>query len=82
MLSHTDEKQCAVFATRPTVFGMTVVKNEADVIEASVRHNLRFLDRLIVLDDGSVDDTRDILAKLRKELPNLIVREARRYGTT
>jgi FkbM family methyltransferase len=61
---------------------MAVAKNEADVIEASVRHNLAFLDRFIVLDDGSVDDTRRILGKLSQELPRLIVRDARHYGST
>jgi hypothetical protein len=47
--------------------GVSVVKNEADIIEASVRHNLRFLDRLIVLDHDSADATTEILRSLVAE---------------
>jgi hypothetical protein len=47
--------------------GVTVVKNEGDVIETFVRHNLRYLDHLYVLDHGSVDLTPAILATLAKE---------------
>ena len=49
------------------VVGLSVVKNEGDVIEAFVRHNLRYLDYLFVLENGSVDDTGRILQKLRQE---------------
>jgi FkbM family methyltransferase len=47
--------------------GISVVRNECDVIEAFVRHNLRFLDRLIVADNLSTDSTRRILELLRDE---------------
>jgi hypothetical protein len=44
-----------------------MASNEADVIEAFVRHNLRFLDAVVVLEHASVDDTRRILASLVRE---------------
>ncbi len=49
------------------VVGLSVVKNEGDVIEAFVRHNLRYLDYLFILDNDSVDETGKILLKLRQE---------------
>jgi hypothetical protein len=49
------------------LFGVAMVRDEADVIEAFVRHNLGVLDGLAIGDHGSVDGTSDILAKLRAE---------------
>lgn len=52
------------------VVGFTICRNEEDVIEASVRHNLRSLDRLAIVDHGSDDATPDILdALVREGLP-------------
>ncbi|HEX6831942.1 MAG TPA: glycosyltransferase family 2 protein [Rudaea sp.] len=56
-----------------------MAKNEADIIEAFVRHNLRFLDQLLVIDDGSADATPAILNSLAAEglpLKVLLPREA------
>jgi SAM-dependent methyltransferase len=47
--------------------GIACVKNEADVIEPFVRHNLGLMDALVVLDNDSVDGTREILVQLRQE---------------
>jgi hypothetical protein len=47
--------------------GLARVKNEADVIEEFVRHNLRFVDALTVVDNLSLDDTVPILEALRDE---------------
>ncbi len=47
--------------------GVACVKNEEDVIEAFVRHNLASLDELWVVDDGSEDQTPLILEKLQEE---------------
>jgi glycosyltransferase involved in cell wall biosynthesis len=49
------------------LFGVTMVRNEADVIEAFVRHNLGVLDGLVIVDHGSFDGTAEILAKLKAE---------------
>ena len=45
---------------RPKVIGLSMVKNDQDIIEPMLRHNAALLDALIVLDNGSVDDTRVI----------------------
>jgi SAM-dependent methyltransferase len=47
--------------------GITMVKNEADVIEAFVRHNLGFMDALAIVDNDSIDGTREILVQLQQE---------------
>ena len=59
------------------LFGIAMVRNEADVIEAFVRHNLGVLDGLAIADHGSLDGTSDILAKLQGEgLPLRVVQAA------
>jgi glycosyltransferase involved in cell wall biosynthesis len=53
------------------------VKNEADIIEAFVRHHVQHFDRLIILDDGSTDATYGILQSLLAEgMPLTLLREA------
>ena len=47
--------------------GVSVVKNEADILEANLRHNLGFLDRIVVFDHDSCDATRRILDALVAE---------------
>ena len=55
-----------------------IVRNEADIIEAFVRHNLSVVDRLAVVDHGSFDGTTEILAALVREgLPLTVVRDER-----
>jgi hypothetical protein len=57
------------------LIGVCAAKNEGDVIEWFVRHNLQFLDRLIVLDHDSVDNTGAILRALATEgLPLTLAR--------
>lgn len=53
--------------------GIAMVKNEADVIEAFVRHNLGYMDALVIVDNDSVDDTRNILARLQREGLSIIL---------
>ena len=56
----------------------TIIRNEADIIEAFVRHNLTLIDRLAVVDHGSFDGTSEILAALLQEgLPLTVVRDER-----
>ena len=39
-----------------------MVRNEADILEAFVRHNLTVLDRMLVVDHGSMDGTAEMLS--------------------
>lgn len=57
------------------LWGVAMVRNEADIIEAFIRHNLSLLDGLFVVDHGSADHTLDILCGLAAEgLPLTILR--------
>jgi hypothetical protein len=49
------------------IVGLCVAKNEADIVEAMVRHNLGYLDQLHVVDNDSADATPGILAALQVE---------------
>ncbi len=49
------------------LIGITMVRNEVDVIEGFVRHNLGVLDSLSIVDHGSFDGTSEVLAKLADE---------------
>lgn len=76
-------EQCAganFGGTAPRILGICSVKNEQDIIESFVRHSLRFVDNLMVLDNGSVDDTKAILNSLAGEFGNLTVLEDDSFG--
>ncbi|MBV9735432.1 MAG: glycosyltransferase family 2 protein [Acidisphaera sp.] len=49
------------------VVGVTRIQDEADIVEAFVRHHATLLDLHILLDGGSTDATLDILRALRAE---------------
>jgi hypothetical protein len=56
--------------------GVAIVRNEADIIETFVRHNLTVVDALAVVDHGSFDGTSEILAALAAEgLPLAVGRD-------
>jgi hypothetical protein len=57
-----------------------MVKNEADIIEASIRHNLHYVDLMAVIDNGSSDGTRQILEKLREEGLPLVLFDDPSFG--
>lgn len=46
---------------------ITMVKNEEDILEAFVRHTLHYADHLLVLENGSIDSTPQILQRLHSE---------------
>lgn len=53
-----------------TVWAVTMVKDEADIIERTIRHLVaQGVDGVLVADNGSTDNTRQILERLAGELP-------------
>jgi len=59
---------------QPLIVGFSMVRNEEDVIEQFVRQNLYYINLLCVLDNSSVDNTRNILKALQHEgLPLIII---------
>ncbi len=57
------------------LISITCVKNEADIIEAFVRHTASFVDFLVVLDNGSTDQTLAILKDLQQDQISLEIIE-------
>lgn len=52
------------------VWAISMVKNEADILESTVRHTFaQGIDRLFVVDNGSTDGTRELLERLAGEFP-------------
>ena len=69
--------QGAAARRRPRVWGVSMVRNEADIVEAFVRHNLTVLDGMAIVDHGSIDATKDILnALVRERLPVVLIESA------
>ena len=62
------------------LLGLSVVRNEADIIETMVRHNLQYLDHMVMIDNGSIDGTTDILNALAAETERVEVRIDARAG--
>lgn len=46
--------------------GLSMVRNESDVIETFIRHNLTLLDELHIVDHNSSDNTREFSLFLSK----------------
>lgn len=52
------------------IYGLTICRNEADVIRACVLHQLEMgLDRVLIIDNGSTDSTHEELKKLARRYP-------------
>ncbi len=49
------------------LIGITCIGNEADIVEAFVRHNLTLFDHLLILEHNTLDGTREILDHLIAE---------------
>ena len=47
--------------------GISLVRNEEDIIESFIRSNLEFLDGIFIFDNRSTDGTRDIIKALMHE---------------
>jgi hypothetical protein len=65
------EASTSIARARPAsslrLIGITCVGNEADIVEAFVRHNAELLDYLLILEHNTLDGTREILDRLVAE---------------
>lgn len=59
----------------PNIVVVSMVRNEADIIESFVRHNLQFADRLYIVNHRSSDATKDILQQLLQEGLPIVLQE-------
>jgi glycosyltransferase involved in cell wall biosynthesis len=50
-------------------FAISMVRDELDIIEHTVRRLAGQVDHILIADNGSTDGTRDVLADLARELP-------------
>ncbi len=57
-----------------------MVKNEQDIIEPFIRHNIAFLDFMIILNNRSNDATRNIISELMRELGNVVLTDQSDFG--
>jgi len=58
------------------VFAIAMVKDEADIIEYTIKHLLcEDIDNFIILDNMSSDGTRDILEDLAREYKNILIED-------
>ncbi|VXC42490.1 conserved hypothetical protein [Pseudoclavibacter sp. 8L] len=57
-------------------WAVTLVKNEIDIIELSVRHFVdQGAERVLVADNGSTDGTLELLRRLAEELPIIVIED-------
>ncbi|WP_294603176.1 glycosyltransferase family 2 protein [uncultured Rothia sp.] len=60
----------------PFIWGITMVKNEADIIEQTIRHLLnQGVEQILVADNGSTDGTYELLQELSKTLPVHVIQD-------
>ncbi len=61
------------------VYGLGLVKNEADVLEQSIRHAATICDRIFYMDNGSTDDSWAIIEALAQEMPGRVIAYERTF---
>jgi glycosyltransferase involved in cell wall biosynthesis len=55
------------------LYALALVKDEADVIGQSITHALDFCDRVVVLDNGSTDDSWAVVEELGRRHPGVVI---------
>ena len=59
------------------IVSITILKNESDIVESFVRYNINIFDEMIILDNGSTDETIEIIRKLQNEaLPIILIEDS------
>ena len=43
---------------------LTMIKNEADIVETFVRYTMNYAYKMVIVDNGCTDGSREILEKL------------------
>ena len=62
------------------IVSITMIKNESDIIESFIRYNLNIFNEMIILDNGSTDDSSNIILKLQNEkLPVVLIKDDDAY---
>lgn len=52
------------------IWGVAMIKNEADIIEQTVKHLFeQGIDHILIVDNGSTDGTQEILSRLAQDYP-------------
>jgi hypothetical protein len=55
------------------LIGITMLRNEADIVEAFVRHNLSVLDALVLIDHASATERSRSWKRFARRAPGTIV---------
>jgi len=63
------------------IFGICLIKNEADIIEYIMKKHSEWADKLFIYDNGSTDNTWEIVLELAKHNPKIVPfkKEAKPY---
>ena len=62
------------------IISLSMVKNEQDIIEPFIRHHSKLVDCMFIMDNNSVDDTKNIILKCARELGNIIVTNSSEFS--
>ena len=54
------------------IFAISLIKNEEDIIEANLTDAAKWADKIFVLDNGSTDDTWEIVKRLSSENDRIV----------
>ena len=54
------------------IHGLCLIKNEADVLESGLRAAMRWCDHIYVFDNGSTDDSWEIVQALARQYPAIV----------
>ena len=54
------------------IYSLLLVKNEADIIRASLMSAIQWSDKVIIIDNGSTDGTWEIVQELAAQDPRIV----------